>query len=197
MPPQDLHKGIHAEPQPSTPQSITEPSRAKKSSRRRSNGVVYLLAFVVLFPIWLLLSGKFDVFHLALGVISCGITAVYSGDLLFSSPKRKGLFTVWIRFIKYIPWLVYQVFVANLHVLYLVFHPRMMELIDPRIIRFDSRLKSDMARVTFANSITLTPGTITVNVSIFGQFAVHAIDVPSAEALPGEMEQRVAEIFGE
>ena len=81
--------------------------------------------------------------------------------------------------------------------MYLVFHPRMMELIDPRIVRFDSKLKSDLARVTFANSITLTPGTITVNVSIFGNFAVHAIDAPSAELLPGEMEQRIAKVFGE
>ena len=47
--------------------------------------------------------------------------------------------------------------------LYLTFHPRMMELIDPRIIEFDSRLTSDLARTTFANSITLTPGTITVD----------------------------------
>ncbi len=136
-------------------------------------------------------------FHLTLGFISCALIAIFTGDLLFPTSKTEGLLGLWFRFIKYIPWLVYQVFIANIHVMYLVFHPRMMELIDPRIVRFDSKLKSDLARVTFANSITLTPGTITVNVSIFGNFAVHAIDAPSAELLPGEMEQRIAKVFGE
>ena len=95
---------------------------------------------------------------------------------------------------RYIPWLLYEIFLANLHILYLVFHPRMMELIDPKIIRFRSKLKKDFSLVTFANSITLTPGTITVYVSIDGNFHVHAIDKKSGDALPGEMEDRVAEM---
>jgi multicomponent Na+:H+ antiporter subunit E len=87
---------------------------------------------------------------------------------------------------------------ANIHVTYLVFHPRMMDLIDPRIIKFRSKkLKSDMALVTFANSITLTPGTITVDVSLDGDFKVHAIDKASGDPLPGEMEARIAKTFGE
>jgi len=73
----------------------------------------------------------------------------------------------------------------------------MMELIDPRIIKFRSRLKSDLALVTFANSITLTPGTITVYISLDGDFKVHAIDKASGEPLPGEMEARIARAFGE
>ncbi len=104
---------------------------------------------------------------------------------------------MWLRFIKYIPWLLYQIFLANIHVLYLTFHPRMMELIDPRIIKFKSKLKSDMSLVTFANSITLTPGTITVYVSIDGDFKVHAIDKASGDPLPGEMEEQIGKAFGE
>lgn len=73
----------------------------------------------------------------------------------------------------------------------------MMELIDPRIIRFRSKLKGDLSRVTFANSITLTPGTITVYVSLDGDFRVHAIDEKSRVGLPGEMEERIAKAFRE
>ena len=73
----------------------------------------------------------------------------------------------------------------------------MMDLIDPRIIQFKSKLKSDISLVTFANSITLTPGTITVDVSVYGDFRVHVIDKPSGKSLPGEMEIRVRKIFGE
>ncbi|MGD2011549.1 MAG: Na+/H+ antiporter subunit E, partial [Desulfobacterales bacterium] len=103
----------------------------------------------------------------------------------------------WFRFARYIPWLLYQVFLANLHVLYLTFHPKMMDMIDPHIIRFDSHLKSDVARTTFANSITLTPGTITVSVDVMGGYTVHCIDQPSGQALPGEMERRVGVVFRE
>jgi len=147
--------------------------------------------------LWILLSGKLDAFHLSLGAISCAIVAYFSGDLLFESPKIMRLPRAWLRFIQYMPWLLYQVFLANLHVLYLTFHPRMHELINPKIINFQSTLKSDLSLVTFANSITLTPGTITVFVSSEGDFHVHAIDDKSAAGLPGEMEARVANAFGE
>jgi len=73
----------------------------------------------------------------------------------------------------------------------------MTDLIDPRIIKFKSKLQGDLSRVTFANSITLTPGTITVYVTMDGDFSVHAIDKKSREGLPGEMERRIAMAFGE
>jgi len=54
-----------------------------------------------------------------------------------------------------------------------------------------------MSLVTFANSITLTPGTITVYVSIDGDFKVHAIDKASGDPLPGDMEEQIGKAFGE
>ncbi len=150
-----------------------------------------------MFGLWILLSGRFDTFHIGLGLISSAIVSYFSSDLLFSSSRVQGLLSQWGRFIRYIPWLLLQIIKANLYVTYLVFHPRMMELISPRIIKFRSKLKNDVALVTFANSITLTPGTITVYVSIDGDFKVHAIDEASGEPLPGEMEARIAKAFGE
>ena len=153
------------------------------------------LTFIALIFLWVILSGKFDLFHLSLGLISCAIVSILSGDLLFPESRTRGLFRHGMRVIGYVPWLLYQVGLANLHVLYLVFHPRMMDLIDPRIIRFDSTLKKEISLVTFANSITLTPGTITIYVSVNGAFQVHAIDKKSGEPLPGEMEKRIARAF--
>ena len=135
-----------------------------------------IMTFIVLICLWVILSGKFDLFHMSLGLISCAIVTFFSGDLLFPESRTGGLFRHGMRVINYIPWLLYQVVLANLHVLYLVFHPRMMDLIDPRIIRFDSTLKREISLVSFANSITLTPGTITMYVSVNGAFQVHAID---------------------
>jgi multicomponent Na+:H+ antiporter subunit E len=146
---------------------------------------------------WLVFSGRFDPLHIALGVISSALVAMISGDLLFPEPPTRRLPVLWLRFAGYIPWLLYQILLASLHVLYLTFHPRMKELIDPRIIEFESRLTGDFARTTFANSITLTPGTITVNVTVLGKFRVHCLDAPSAQGLPGEMEKKIAGVFRE
>jgi len=132
-----------------------------------------------------------------LGVISCIIVTLFSGDLLFPEPKTKGLVGAWVRFARYVPWLLYEIFMANLHLLYLAFHPRAMDLIDPHILRFRSKLRKETSLVTFANSITLTPGTITVSVSVDGDFKVHAIDRKSSEPLPGEMEAKIAKTFSE
>ena len=166
-------------------------------SRRTKKLVPFCLTYLICFATWIVLSGRFDVFHIGLGVIASGIVAFLSDTILISRRGLARLPRQWLGFIAYIPWLLYQVFLANIHVMYLVFHPRMIELIDPRIMRFKSRLKRPMSLFIFANSITLTPGTITVYVSINGDYTVHVIDEQSGTALPGEMEERVAHLMGE
>ncbi|MBW1739730.1 MAG: Na+/H+ antiporter subunit E [Deltaproteobacteria bacterium] len=180
-----------------SPTNNEERSSTQSLQGRRLFFYPFLITFIIMFGLWLVLSGHFDAFHMSLGLISCAIVSYLSSDLLFPSPRIRGLFSQWVRFVRYVPWLMVEIIKANLHVTYLVFHPRMMELIDPRIIKFRSKLKSDLALVTFANSITLTPGTITVYVSIDGDFKVHAIDKASGDPLPGEMEARIARTFGE
>ncbi len=160
-------------------------------------GAPFFLAFVISLGTWVVLSGKGDVFHLSLGVVSCFIVAYCSGRHMFSDPKISVYPRVFLRFMAYVPWLLCQIFLANLYMVRLVFHPRMMTLIDPRIIRFKTRLSGEMPLLTFANSITLTPGTVTVFASVLGHMTVHVIDRASGAALPGEMERRVAHIFEE
>ncbi|MFH1759901.1 MAG: Na+/H+ antiporter subunit E, partial [bacterium] len=139
---------------------------------------------------------KFDAFHLSLGVISCLIVSSISRDLLFKEKKNNNLHKQVIRFIIYLPWLIYQIIIANLHMAYLVLHPNMKKLIDPRVIKFKSKLKKDLSIVTFGNSITLTPGTITLLVKE-GYFYVHAIDKYVSDSLPGDMEKKTGHIFEE
>lgn len=174
-----------------------EPSAATETVSRATgrNYLAVFLLFVFCMATWVVLSGKFDLFHLLLGVLSSAIVAVLSSDILLPELHLKKLPGQWWRFIAYIPWLLYQVFLANIHVMYLVFHPRMNDLINPRTINFRSQLKSEMALFILANSITLTPGTITVYVSILGDFTVHIIDDQSGQAMPGEMEERIARVM--
>ena len=157
----------------------------------------YVAMFIIMFAVWCVMSGKFDALHLMLGVACSALVSYFSVDLLFTKSLSGRSFRGAYGFLAYLPWLLYQIFLSALHMLYLSFHPRMLELIDPQVIRFRSKLKSDLAKVTFANSITLTPGTITVYVNYHRDFSVHAINRFSGESLPGEMEQRIARAFGE
>jgi len=173
----------------------TDYSQAPQKRSRRKRLVPILLTFLISMVTWIILSGQFDLFHISLGVVSSFIVAYVSGDLLFAGPVHENFFRQVIRFLLYLPWLLSQVFIANLRILKIVFHPRMMDHIDPKIIRFNSKLTGQMPLFIFGNSITLTPGTVTIFVNIFGTYTVHAIDEESAEALPGDMETRILRIF--
>lgn len=158
--------------------------------------MAFIVTFIILMTFWILISGIFDYWHFPLGIISCAFVAYMSHDLLFKDIRSKDKPKEVIRFIKYLPWLLYQIVLANLHVAYLALHPNMSKIIDPHIIRFKTRLKKDLALVTFANSITLTPGTITILIKE-GHYYVHAIDRFVAESLPGDMEERIFHIYEE
>jgi len=179
-----------------TPPGGAAQSPSAKSTRKK-RFMPILLTFIISLATWLILSGQFDPFHISLGIISSFIVAYLSGDLLFQNPIQKGFMARVIRFVIYIPWLMYQIFIANLHILKIVFHPQPMQIIDPKIVKFNSKLSGQMPLYILGNSITLTPGTVTIFVNVFGTYTVHAIDQKSAEALPGEMENKIARIFEE
>ncbi len=157
----------------------------------------FLLTFVFIFGLWIIFSGKFEILLLSLGLVSSFLVSLISHRLLFPSPNFLIYLLTFIRFSRYIPWLISQILLANLHILYLVFHPKMKDFIDPHIVVFQSKLKKDFSIVTMANSITLTPGTITINCNLDGVFRVHAIDKESSKGLPGKMEDKVSKVFGE
>lgn len=168
-------------------------TQEKKSG---SSFLPFFITFILMFITWIVLSGNFSGLLIGLGLFSSALVAWFFHDLLFPSVTA-GHIRIFTRFITYIPWLIREIIKANFHLLFIVFHPRMKELIDPHIVTFKTDLKSDLAITTLANSITLTPGTITVNAAKEGMFRVHAIDKPSADALPGDMLKKAADIYGE
>jgi multicomponent Na+:H+ antiporter subunit E len=156
----------------------------------------FIITFILLLVFWIFMSGLFDLWHFGLGIISCALIAYMSNDLLFTDKQSSGKSREVMRLISYLPWLLYQIYLANLYLVKLALHPRMQERIFPHIVKFRTKLEKDLSVFTFANSITLTPGTITVLVEN-DCFYVHAIDKQVAESLPGDMETRVGHIFGE
>lgn len=160
---------------------------------------VYRLAnFSILLGFWIVFSGRFDLFHLTLGVLAAGLISHISGDMFFQdrtrgfNDRKRELF----RYPRYIMWLARQIVLSNLHVIYLAMHPRGLEQVEPTIVRFRTPLSSDFAKYVLGNSITLTPGTITLKTT-GNRFVVHAVSRKARESLNGSMERRIAEIFGE
>lgn len=148
----------------------------------------------MLFAFWLVFSGHFDAFHVSLGLICSATVATLSYDLVLSDTLSFRTAMITWRFVQYTPWLLYEVVVANFHVLALVLQPGR---IRPQVVRFKTTLKSDLAKVTLANSITLTPGTITMDVD-GDEFYVHAVSDAAAQSVKfDDMERRVAHVFFE
>jgi len=85
------------------------------------------------------------------------------------------------RGIHYILVLIAEVVLANIAVIKLVLSPRIE--IKPVLVKFKTDLKTDLAKVVLANSITLTPGTITCDLETDGTFIVHCLDLDMAEGL--------------
>jgi multicomponent Na+:H+ antiporter subunit E len=165
------------------------------AQRKKTEFQNFVGTTIILYAFWILLSGLFDAFHLTLGVICCMLVAYLFHDLLFANVRAGDMRVIAVRFITYIPWLIEQIVLANIHVAALVLNPKMP--IDPRILTFKTKLETDISSVTLANSITLTPGTITMDIED-GVFYVHALSKKVADDLnTGEMEDRVAHIFME
>jgi len=165
------------------------------AQRRKTRFQNFVGTTLILFAFWMLLSGQFDAFHLTLGAICCTIAAYLFHDLLFANVRVGDMRVIAARFIAYIPWLIQQIVLSNLHVASVVLRRKMP--IDPQIVTFKTKLETDISSVTLANSITLTPGTITMDIKD-GVYYVHALDQKVADDLnAGEMEDRVAHIFME
>lgn len=152
----------------------------------------FILTFFIMLSFWMLLSGEFTFILLTSGVAASLLVAYLSHDLLIGKADIKERISHVGRFLRYLPWLMGQIVLANIDLIYRTLHPKMP--IDPGMIRIKNTYKTNMAMVTLANSITLTPGTVTIDVTP-EEFLVHAIaKEPSQGLLAGEMVQRVRRI---
>jgi len=136
-----------------------------------------LIYFVVGFIIWLLLTWTVDIQVVVAGLIASAIVAFLFHEIL---PKEHCVFTSPIRMfwlLVYLPVFFYYVIKANLDVVYRALHPAMP--IKPGIVKIKTTLKTDTAITALANCITLTPGTLTVDLTDDGFLYIHWIYVKS------------------
>ena len=155
----------------------------------------FLITAIAMFAFWILLSGEFTFILITSGVIASLIVAYLSHDIFIGKADMKVETGRVLKFIAYVPWLLWQVIVSNAEIAYLVIHPK--SLIDPEFVYFKPDLKTDLGIVTLAHSITLTPGTVTVEANR-EEFVIHSIwHRTSAGIIDEEAKRKVKQIEGE
>lgn len=151
--------------------------------------------FVSLFAFYVVLSGQISSMYLmSAGAVSClAITALC---VRLGIADDEGMpVEYWPRTAVYIPWLLWQVLLANIDVLKRVWKPGKLD-IQPHMIEVPHELRTPYGLATYMNSITLTPGTVTVDVGE-DTLLIHALTKGAADdLLEGEMHRRVQRVEG-
>jgi Multisubunit Na+/H+ antiporter, MnhE subunit len=147
-----------------------------------------LLASVVLFALWLLLSGHYGALLLTLGALSCVFVAWLSEKLgLFKNNFSTLKFNLKLPI--FLPWFFIEIIKSNLDVCWRILHPKLP--IDPKFTRVDATQHSDMGRAVYANCITLTPGTYSLDIDA-ESIEVHSLTAQLADDLQqGNMSKRL------
>lgn len=157
--------------------------------------------FLIQMTFWLLLSGHYSLpgyggswmMIFSLGVMSSLLVTYLAARMRVidddSVPVRRI-----IPLLTYIPWLLWEILLSNIDVAWRVWHPDLP--ISPRFVKVPYRTRTPFGATVYANSITLTPGTVTILVED-DHFLVHALTEDAAAALEGgEMHRRVRAVEG-
>ncbi len=166
---------------------IMQPTKKIKSN--------HIILFLGLFGFWLIISSSFHWFSLFLGLISSALITWYNKDFLskqdmagWLTPNKLGL---WIRCIFY---LLRDIIVANIQVAKIVLSPDLP--IAPEMLWIPAKSDSDFYKVMYGNAITLTPGTLTVDLTE-DQYLIHALTHQAALDLTNStVEKLLLEIEG-
>ena len=137
--------------------------------------------YIIFFFVWIVFNGKITteivIFGLAIATLVFAFTCKFMD---YSIAKELQLYKKTGLLCSYIILLVVEIVKANLSVVHMILNQK--EEMEPVIVKFRTKLRTENARVILANSITLTPGTITVSLE-GDEFIVHCLDVSLAEGM--------------
>ncbi|MFH1594654.1 MAG: Na+/H+ antiporter subunit E [Candidatus Omnitrophota bacterium] len=140
-----------------------------------------IVLFITAFIVWCLLNWVPDMQHILVGIFVSLFVAYMTGDLFVQRPHILTHPMRYLYFIfQYLPVFLWEIIKANIDVAYRVVHPGLP--INPGIVKVKTTLKSDIALTFLSNSITLTPGTLTVDIDKDNAVLyVHWIDVKAKD----------------
>ncbi|MFD1587196.1 monovalent cation/H+ antiporter subunit E [Halorientalis brevis] len=172
---------------------VERPTKRPRLVRGAGVGQFLLLA-TLSYGFYLLVGGSLAVFDLVTGAISGLVVATVLWHISFTGPVRPDRLLVRLaRMVVYAPYLLWEIVLANFQIAYVVLHPKLP--IDPEMVEFDAAVWSAIPVTTLANSITLTPGTLTVDVNR-QNFTVHTLTPGARDDLfSGSLERAVRFVF--
>ena len=141
--------------------------------------------------LWIMLSGHYTPLLLSLGLLSVLIVAFISSRMnliIFDQPILQLYF---IKFIPYGFWLIIQILRSNIDVCRRILNPKLP--INPQLVKVKSTQTSNLAKVIYANSITLTPGTISIDLD-GSEIEVHSLSEKGVDELKiGTMDKKITD----
>lgn len=137
--------------------------------------------YIIFFLIWIIFNGRLTLEIAAFGAVIAGVMYAFICKFMNYSPRTDILMVKKLIYIlQYVFILIKEIIKANYAVIKMIMSSRYV--IEPAVVRFKADLKSNLARVALANSITLTPGTITVSLE-GDEYVVHCLDKELAEGI--------------
>jgi len=165
-----------------------------QAQRTRRNWAWSVILGVLLMLVWVLWSGYFKPLLLGLGVFSSALVVYLAHRMQLRDSDATEPRFLW-RLTHYWGWLAWQVLRSSLEVTRVVLSPKLP--ISPTVTEFDTRCSRPLDQAILGNSITLTPGTLTIQLTD-GHFVVHALTGAGArDVADGEMERRVVALRGD
>ena len=187
-----MHKRMHSDIESSKIHDMTTKSPIQKPTAAPQESLKRMLSLLIILAIaWVLWSGFFKPLLLGLGLFSCVLVVYLSHRMKLYDVGAFSL-AFYIRLLRYWAWLAVEVVRSSLEVTRLVLSPKLS--ISPTVVEFDSVCRERFDRAVLGNSITLTPGTLTLRMK-GNTFTVHSLTREGAEEmLKGEMDRRVANL---
>ncbi len=137
--------------------------------------------FILFFLVWLIFNGAVTLEIVIFGVVIAAAVFAFVCKFMGHSIQKEILYYKKSGFfLRYVITLIVEIIRANLAVIHLILTDR--EVVDPVIVKFRTNLKTETAKMMLANSITLTPGTITVSLEE-DELVVHCLDRSLSEGI--------------
>lgn len=152
--------------------------------------------FAVLFVFWLIMSGHYEAWLVALGALSAALSVWIALRLEAVDHEGHPLHLALAGLTRFWPWLLAEIVKSNLDVARAILSSPTS--IDPTVFKVKAGQKDELGWMIYGNSITLTPGTVTVELDAEGMLTIHALNRASREGVEsGEMDRRVTRFMGE
>jgi multicomponent Na+:H+ antiporter subunit E len=152
-----------------------------------------IATFVILLGVWFLWSGHTEPLIVGFGVLGALVGVMFAVRTRILDEEAFP-FHLMGRLLTFVPWVLWQIVLANLHVARVILSPKLP--IQPHLIRVPAGQRTVIGAVIHANTITITPGTVTLDIRD-GSLLIHALtDAAAEDGLNGTVNKRLCELEG-